>query len=72
MSDPIFIDEEQTDQGTDEDIVRQKITHISILINEYKYTVMRNLDNITKRLITDAKNNVSNNLNLKSYKDYLD
>ena len=64
MSDPIFIDEEQTDQGTDEDIVRLKITHISILINEYKYTVMRNLDNITKRLITDAKNNVSNHLNL--------
>ena len=71
MNDPIFIDEEQTDQGTDEDIVRQKITHISILINEYKYTVMRNLDNITKRLITDAKNNVSNHLNLKSFKDYL-
>ena len=64
MNDPIFIDEEQTDPGTDEDIVRQKITHISILINEYKYTVMRNLDNITKRLITDAKNNVSNHLNL--------
>lgn len=71
MNDPIFIDEEQTDQGTDEDIVRQKITHISILINEYKYTVMRNLDNITKRLITDAKNNVSNHLNFKSFKDYL-
>ncbi len=72
MNDPIFIDEEQTDQGIDEDIARQNITHISILINECKYTVMRNLDNITKRLITDAKNNVSNNLNLKSYKDYLD
>ena len=64
MNDPIFIDEEQTEQGTDEDIVRQKITHISILINEYKYTVMRNLDNIAKRLIIDAKNNVSNHLNL--------
>ncbi len=48
VNNPIFIDEDQTDQGTDEDIVRQKITHISILINEYKYTVMRNLDNIAK------------------------
>jgi hypothetical protein len=55
VSDPIFMDEDQTDQGTDEDIIRQKITYISIIINKYKYTLLRNLDNITKKLIVDAK-----------------
>ena len=29
---------------------------------------MRNLDNIAKRLITNAKDNISNNFNLEAFK----
>lgn len=72
VNDPIFVDEEQNEQGTDEDILSQKISYISILINEYKYKLIRNLDEINKKLVINAKDNISNNFNIESFKEFLD
>ena len=57
INDPIFTNEE-TDEGPEEDIFKKQITHIYFTINKFKYTIMRILDNITKKLFSDAKDSI--------------